>query len=288
MKAKMLLFVCFVTGTLLHAQNNTDISLLMADDTAKSLREVVSASGDMYNRVWHHGPAVENEWVGYRFFFNYSTSIDVYSKTRPGLELKKYKWYPSVQQQNSGAGVDMYKVGKTLGLGGVVLWDNGKIVYPDPVKKRIAKVGKGENTSWMEMISVGVPYKGDTVDIKVKVTVFSGRRDALVEAEELNGRKVQFVTGINCHPGNKVIKKYDRIIVWGVHPEDVAAHPAPMGAAIIYDPECFIKRMDDGNQILLISKPVVRIHTRITSANSKEKELNNLKDFKKYVKKIKY
>ncbi len=278
----------FLPALSVFAQNNTDISLFLKSDSSKYLPEVISETGDMYNLVGHHGPAVENEWVAYRIFFNHSTSIDVYSKTKPGLELKKFRWYPTVEQQESGWGVDMYKVGNTVGLGGVQLWDGEKLVPPDPVTSRIASVGKEGSSSWMEMVSEGIPYKGSTVDIKVKVTVFSGKREALVEAEELNGKKVQFATGINYHKGNKVVNKKNYITVWGIHPEDVAAVPVDMGAAIIFNPEDFSKKLDDGNQILLITHPANKVSTYITSSNMNEQELNTDKKFNKYVKNLKF
>ncbi|NPA36091.1 MAG: DUF4861 domain-containing protein [Chlorobi bacterium] len=267
--------------------NKTDESLYLHSDTSKYLHEIISETGDMFSKVGHHGPAIENEWVAYRFFFNKSTSIDVYSKVKPGLELKKYKWYPNVEQQKNGSGADMYRVGQTVGLGGVQLWD-GKLVPPEPVKVRIAKTGKGKDSSWMEMISKGIPYNGDTVDIVVKVTVYSDRRDAVVEARELNGKKIRFATGINYHPGNKVIMRNDRIIVWGVHPEDVAANPVDLGAAIIFNHDDFVKRVDDGKQILLISKPTDKLKTHITSASVIEKNINTLDKFIKYVEGLKY
>jgi len=269
-------------------QNMTDNSLFLKSDSTTYLEEVISESGDMYTVVGHHGPAVENEFIGLRFFYNPTTAIDVYSKKKPGLELKKFLWYPTIEQQADGAGMDMYKVGPTGGLGGVRLWDGEKIVILDPVSERIAKVGKGDNFSFMEMISKGVKYKGEIVDIKVRVTVFSGKREALVEAEELNGKKVQFSTGVNYHKGNKVVQKNNFIAVWGVHPEDIAGTPLNMGAALIYNPDDFADKKNDGVQIFLISKPANKIKTWITSSNSGESILNTSADFLDYVSKLKF
>jgi len=297
MRSSKLILLSFLMGVIILGScsqqktktvNKTDTSLFLVSDSAKYLNEVISDTGDLYKKVGHHGPAIENEWVAYRFFFNHSTSVDVYSKCKPGLELKQYEWYPSVEQQKNGSGVDMYKVGETVGLGGVQLWDGEKIIFPDPVKTRIARVGKGKSSSWMEMESKGIPYKGDTIDITVKVTVFSGKRDALVEAEELNGKRIQFVTGINYHPENKVITGDKYTIVWGVHPEDVALHPVDLGAAIIINPDDFAKHIDDGQQILFISKPTSKLQTHITSASSMEEEINTLDKFKENVENLNY
>ena len=220
MIALLFCFTCF-------GQNNTDTSLYMKSEKITYLTDIGSESGDLYKTIGHHGPAVENEWMALRIYFSDKVAIDVYSKAKPGLELKKAQWYPTPAQQKEGWGADYYKVASTVGLGGVKLWDGEKIVPLNPVSNRLARVGKTDTTSWMEMISRGVPYKGKKVDILVRVTVFSGKREAKVEAFSLNGDKVQFVTGINYFKDFQTKKGTNYIAVWGKHPEDVAAEIYP-------------------------------------------------------------
>ena len=281
------LFITLILITLnLSAQNCTDVSLFLKSDSTQSLNEVCSETGDLFLKVGHHGPAIENEYLGLRIFFNATTAVDVYSKTKKGLELKKFLWYPNAEQQAEGWGVDMYKVGSTVGLGGIRLWDGKKVVLLDPVTERIARVKKEKNYSYMEMISLGVPYKGDKVDIKVRITVYCDKREAKVEAEEMNGKRIQFVTGINYHKGNKVEKSKNYVSVWGIHPEDVAEHPVNLGAAIVFNPKNFKTQQDDGEEILFISKPNKSIKVWITSANELEDGINTADSFVTYVNKI--
>jgi hypothetical protein len=67
------------------AQNKTDISLAWKG-SGQQESQIESPTGNLYTKLEHHGPAIENEWVGFRMYFDFKTSIDVYSKTRPGLE----------------------------------------------------------------------------------------------------------------------------------------------------------------------------------------------------------
>ena len=154
----------------------------------------------------------------------------------------------------------------------------------NPVTNRLARVGKTATTSWMEMISKGVPYKGKKVDIMVRVTVFSGKREAKVEAFSLNGENVQFVTGINYFKGFETKKGANYIAVWGKHPEDVAAEIIGVGAAIKYNPKDYVKNTDDGTQYLLISKATKHLETEIVSACAKETEINNLDKLEAFIK----
>jgi hypothetical protein len=266
------------------AQNNTDTSLYMKSDKITYLTDIGSETGDLYKTIGHHGPAIENEWMALRIYFSDKVAIDVYSKAKPGLELRKANWYPTAEQQKEGWGADYYKVASTVGLGGVKLWDGEKVVPLNPVTNRLARVGKTDTTSWMEMISKGVPYKGKKVDILVRVTVFSGKREAQVEAVSLSGEKVQFVTGVNYFKDFETKKGANYIAVWGKHPEDVAAEIVPIGAAIMYNPKDYVKNTDDGTQYLLISKPTKTLQTKIISSSAREEELNTLDKLEAYIK----
>jgi len=282
---KKLCIIPFIFGSLIYCQcenkteNKTDISLFMRADSTTYLSEISSESGDLFQTIGHHGPAVENEWVGLRFYFDKKAAIDVYNKTKPGLELKKGRWYPTVEQQKNGWGADYYKAGQTVGLGGVRLWDGEKVVFLNPVTNRTARVVKEDTSSYMELLSEGVPYKNRTVDILVRVTVYSGIREAKVEAFALTDELVQFVTGINYHNGMEVRNHDGLIATWGVHPEDVAAELINIGAAIAYDPSDYIDKQDDGKQILLISKPGKQLTTWISSVSERDEELNTLEKF---------
>ena len=281
---KLSFITALLIGCTCFAQNNTDTSLYMKSDKITYLTDIGSESGDLYQTIGHHGPAIENEWMALRIYFSDKVAIDVYNKAKAGLELKKAQWYPTPEQQKEGWGADYYKVASTVGLGGVKLWDGEKVVPLNPVSNRLARVGKTDTTSWMEMISRGVPYKGKKVDILVRVTVFSGKREAKVEAVSLTGEKVQFVTGINYFKDFQTKKGANYIAVWGKHPEDVAAEVVEIGAAIMYNPKDYVKNNDDGTQYLLISKPTKNLETKIISSSAREEELNTLDKLEAYIK----
>lgn len=263
--------------------------------TAKSLfwkadgvqvEEIFSESGNEYKTVGHHGPAVENTHMALRIYFNDSGAIDVYSKTGRGLELAKYGWYPSTEDQEAyGLGCDEYMVGKTVGLGGIALWDGSREVKLVATKGRRARVGKTRKGTFAEMISYGVPYSGDTVDISVRVDVTSKTRNATVTAEELNGKKVRFLTGVNWHEGAKVSYGEEYICVWGVHPADVSSDPCPVGGGMFFSKSDFDAPEKTDDMVRIISKPASRIKTEIVAASTKEAELNSARRFEAYMEK---
>lgn len=281
---KQLLFILLTafcsTG---FAQNKTDVSLFFKKDKSNYLSEIESESGNLFTKLGHHGPAVENQWLGFRIYFDKKTAIDIYSKAKPGLEIRDKKWYPSKKEQRAGYGADYYKVGKSVGLGGVKLWDGDKIVPLHPVSRRSAKVVTEGDVSYMEMLSEGVAYKGKKVDVSVRVTVYADKREAKVEAFSENGETVQFATGINYFKNLEIVKQDNFIATWGIHPEDVAAEKVKVAAAILFNKNDFEKQVDDGDQHLLISKPTKNMLTWITSANAREPEINT---FEKFIKEV--
>jgi len=250
-------------------KNRTDVSLKWKDSSSQE-SEIRSESGNLYKKLAHHGPAVENEWMGVRIYFDKKCALDVYNKQRAGLELAGASWYPTEEQQQAGWGSDQYKVGPTIGIGGVRLWDNGKVVRLDPVSMRTARVRKEASFSQIEMLSEDVPYKGGTVDILIRVSAFTGIREMKVEAFALCDDPVEFVTGINYWETTDTFEGDQYIGTWGIHPEDVAASPQTIGAAVLYNPGDVAKIVRTDSEILLVSKPTKMLSTWIISACEKE------------------
>lgn len=261
----------------------TACSLFWRSDSLQ-VSEIVSETGNQYKKVGHHGPAVENSHMALRLYFNDSGAVDVYSKTGRGMELEKYKWYPSVTDQTEhGAGCDEYRVGKTVGLGGIALWDGEKEIKLVATKGRTARVGQTKNGSYAEIIAYGVEYMGGNVDISIRIDMNEKNRFAVITASELSGRKVQFLTGVNYHEGQSVIYDDKHIGIWGIHPADVSASPIPIGAGLFYSSRMFPVIEKTKDMVRIISRPLSSVQTKVISASTKEAELNNAKRFMAYM-----
>lgn len=260
----------------------TASSLFLRSDSLQ-VNEIVSEKADMYKKVGHHGPAVENSHMALRIYFNDSGAIDLYSKSGRGMELLEYKWYPTAEQQERGAGCDEYMVGKTVGFGGIALWDGTQEIKLEATKGRTARVGDTSKGSYAEMIAYGVAYKGDTVDISIRIDVTAKSREAKVTAKELSGKSVQFLTGINWHEGERVTVEDGLISVWGVHPANVSSAPIPVGAGMKFNPKKFGKVEKTSDMVRLISMPAKSVSTVIVGASTKEAELNSAKRFEEYL-----
>lgn len=264
-----------------YASAQTAKSLFWRSDSLQ-VAEIVSESGDQYRKVGHHGPAVENSHMALRIYFNDSGAIDLYSKSGRGMELMRYLWYPSEEmRENAGAGCDAYIVGKTVGFGGIALWDGEKEVKLVATKGRTARVGDTKKGSFTEVVAYGVEYCGDFVDISIRIDVSAKSREAVLTAKELSGRKVQFLTGVNHHQGQKVAYGDSYISVWGTHPAKELS--MPVGAGIKFSAKDFPTVEKTEDMVRAISKPESQIRTTLVGASVKEAELNSAKRFETYM-----
>ncbi len=279
-----------LTSQLFVVSAQTDVSLFMKKD--KVQRSVIDTTeADIYKSIGHHGPAIENKYMALRLYFNNSGAIDVYSKAKPGLELRQFAWYPTEKDIQEGSGCDEYRVGKTTGLGGISLWDGQQIiplVATDGRKVAVSKDIKGN--AEMYMISRGVEYKGGKVDIKVTVRMSKDTRTAEIEAECISGQKVTFVTGVNYHKGQQMQVADGRIAVWGIHPGDVVKDPLPIGGAMVYNKRKWNNMSIDNEKGfigIMTTTPVAKARTRVVAACSREDNLNTQEKFFMFVKNLK-
>ena len=278
-----LVAACLLLSCRPAVQRHTFYSLFTRPDSVQ-VERVWEPQGEKV-RISHHGPAVENRYMALRIYFDSRAAIDVYSKS--GLiddELGKWLWYPTAEQQElGGAGCDEYFVGATVGLGGVQLWDGEKEIPLVTTAGRLAQVGRTDTGAFMEMISYGVPYLQDTLDVSLRVEVYDKCRWAGVTVRELGGKPVRFTTGVNYHPGAQVISREGLAAVWGEHPANISDHPVPIGGAIRYKAEEFPTVEDTGKAIRLVSAPLPEFRTQILSASVKEAELNTPQAFFAFV-----
>ncbi len=278
---KKLILVLSALALTYVSMAQTAVSLFWKSDSLQ-VSEVVSETADLYDELGHGGPAVENSHMILRLLFNDSGAVDVYSKSGRGMELARYGWYPTAEQQElERAGADAYEVGNTIGCGGFALWDGEKEVRLVATRGRTARVGETKKGSYVEMTAYGVEYMGGLVDIMVRIDVNVKSRLASVSAKELSGKKVRFLTGVNFHEGQKVIVDKKHVAVWGQHPVEGTAFP--VGAAVLFSDKAFPTVERTGDMVRIISEPAEEVKTRVLASSTKEAELNSAKRFEEYV-----
>lgn len=151
-----------------------------------------------YNQLHHHGPAFENEMVGYRIYFDHRQTIDIYGKYRKGLELKQTQFYPEKEQKAAGYGDDVLWVGQTFGLGALRGWNGKAPQMLEDVEYRTLKiVSRGPLRTIVAVVDEGWNIGSERIDMTILYTLYAGRRDCFVDVTFNKPLpNAQFATGI--------------------------------------------------------------------------------------------
>ncbi|HOI28327.1 MAG TPA: DUF4861 domain-containing protein [Melioribacteraceae bacterium] len=80
----------------------------------------------------YEGPGWESEIVGYRFYLDWRNATDIFGKKMKKLVLKEVGIHDTVANDDSyhkmqDWGMDIFKVGSTLGIGSIGMWNDGKV-----------------------------------------------------------------------------------------------------------------------------------------------------------------
>lgn len=173
------------------------------DKTISKVTEAASPTGDLYNKLHHHGPAFESELVAYRIYFDQKQTIDLYGKYKKQLEVEESQWYPTDAQLAKGFGDDILKVGGSVGVGTLKGWDGKKAVHITPVSNRQALVlATGPVRTVVEMNVTDWEYQNRKIDLKSRYILYAGHRDAEVYNTITKGdcKDLIFCTGVQKMP----------------------------------------------------------------------------------------
>lgn len=116
---------------------------MMLEDKKNKYPKITSleAPGEsyLYNDLYHHGAAWENEVTAYRIYFDQRQNIDIYGKKLRRLELADTHFYTTPEQMKQDYGNDVLWAGNSVGCGSFKGYD-GKPLNIEPVATRGQKV----------------------------------------------------------------------------------------------------------------------------------------------------
>ena len=78
--------------------------------------------------IRYEGPGWESDKVGYRFYLDWRNATDVFGKKVSDMVLKKVGQDGFTYHTMADWGMDVLKVGNSLGIGSVAMWKDGKAV----------------------------------------------------------------------------------------------------------------------------------------------------------------
>lgn len=249
------------------------------DKTISKVTEASSPTGDLYNKLHHHGPAFESELMAYRIYFDQKQTVDLYGKYRKQLEIEESRWYPTDEQLAKGFGDDILKVGGSVAVGTLKGWDGKKAIHIAPVSNRQALVlASGPVRTVVEMNVTDWEYQGRKIDLKSRYILYAGHRDAEVYNTITKGdaKDLTFCTGVQKMPVDTM--KTDNknwIAMWGTDfpvNDTVKYAKQTVGLAVDIPSTYVVKTAEDRVNNLFLVKPDAnkQINYRMTVFAEKE------------------
>ncbi|WP_335964430.1 DUF4861 family protein [Galbibacter sp. PAP.153] len=237
--------------------------------------------------IRYEGPGWESNKVGYRLYLDWRNAIDIFGKKTSEMVL------PNVGQDNfdsyhemSDWGMDILKAGKSLGIGSIGRYIDGKVLHFEKVDSTYAKVENSAATS-----SVYVDYHGwetnqQKIDLSSKLSITPNHRytkHTVTPSKAIEG----ICTGIVKFDDIDLISKKSANGNWAY----MATYgtqtlvPDKLGMAIFYKTTDIENEVEGPDDHLLVFKPTTNaISYYFLGAWEKEKDgITNQADFIEYI-----
>ncbi len=157
--------------------------------------------GEHKDHSWYlryEGPGWESDLVGYRLYLDQRNAVDVFGKTTHDMVLAGVgqDGFDSYHQRQPW-GMDIMKVGKSLGLGSIGMWVDSSAVrveHTDSVTSAIQ--ADGPIYSSIRNRYYGWKTKYDTVNLVSRLGIFAGQRFTVNTLEFNRPLRGKFCTGV--------------------------------------------------------------------------------------------
>lgn len=257
------------------AEVYADLIAKEKDGSRKFVKEASSTKNDMYNAMHHHGVAFESALIAYRIYFDNKSTIDIYGKKKPQLEIAATGWYPTDEQLAAGYGDDILLVSGWVGVGTVKGWNGQKATHIDKFDKRTQRiVSVGNLRAIVESEVQGWQYEGKKIDMTVRYIIYARHRDAVCEitaSEDIEN----LVTGVQRIGGGELLSSNELVGSWGNYfpqPDSVKYGKETAGLGVYVPVQYKGKQVQSGvdNLILMPYKKGEILRFYLTAAALKE------------------
>lgn len=204
----------------------------------------------------YDGPGWESDVIGYRIYWNLDNAMDVFGKSQPILSLDYWATPGVPHNMETKYGIDVLKVGRSIGIGGFGAWIDDRIQKVANVMKDYRIVADGPLRAVVDLEyvywHVGVfpsdtkdfnPKSGKHYDLDVRMSIIAGQKwgQAEIRIRPHSGSPMpELVTGFPRHAGTDLIQDQAAGILgrWGRQAlgDKDAPNAADLGLGVIVDP----------------------------------------------------
>ena len=199
--------------------------------------------------IRYEGPGWESDKVGYRFYLDQRNAIDVFGKKTSDMVLigvgqDGFDSYHNMQPW----GMDIMKVGKSLGLGSIGTWADTVAMRVELTDSVTCSVKDGDLYSTITTNYFGWKTPNDTIDVESILSIHAGTRFTKHELV-VSSNKIPLATGIVKDALAKVYKSEGDKNSWGY----IATYGKQslnndnLGLVVMFSPSDFINFHEDSN-----------------------------------------
>ena len=159
----------------------------------------------------YEGPGWESEKVGYRFYLDWRNAIDIFGKKKDQLILANVGVHDTVAKDDSyhsmqDWGMDIFKVGSTLGIGSFGMWYEGKVNMVSKTDSVYCEIPmNGPIISAVKTNYYGWKVGDEKFNLESKLSITAGSRLTKNELT-ISDNPENLVTGLAKYPGTNFFK----------------------------------------------------------------------------------
>lgn len=233
----------------------TKAALLMSPNRDKSgyapvmkeTRPIIEDPTTTVQSYQMEGPAVENDKIAFRSYFDFRNGKDIFGKITDKISMDSIGTSGNYHDMQYW-GMDILKVGNSLGAGAIGVYDTDDIVRLGETESTTYEfVTEGPVRAAFNLVYKGWDVNGQKLDVTHRLNIFAGkygyRSDVILSSFE--GEK-ELVTGIvNMKLKEKVLLEKDSegFVVMGTHGIQSEKHEKDnLGMAILVPKSTFIEK----------------------------------------------
>ncbi|MBN2424946.1 MAG: DUF4861 domain-containing protein [Calditrichaceae bacterium] len=208
--------------------------------------------------IRYEGPGWESDKVGYRFYLDWRNAVDIFGKKAPEMILQNVglDGFDSYHEM-SDWGMDVLKVGESLGIGSIAMWLNDKaerVAETDSVTCKI--VINGPIQSKIRTNYHGWAIGGLKTDLTSCLTINAGSRLTKCDLR-MSVMPENICTGIVKLDSSNIILSSDENSAWkylATYGKQSLANDK-LGMAVLFNNDDFIKLTADNHSHVVVLQP---------------------------------
>ena len=237
--------------------------------------------------IKYEGPGWESDKVGYRLYLDWRNAIDIFGKkvndmVLPQVGMDGYESYHEI----SDWGMDILKVGSSLGIGTVGYWDGKNAERVAETDSVICEITADEDLySEIVIDYYGWKVADKSVDLQASLSITAGSR-ATHQQITCNKNLDNLCTGIVKLEKTRVFSgdstlAWNYLATWG---EQSLAGDS-LGMAVIFQQKKLQKITEDEYSYVIVLTPENKIvdYYFLAAWEQEPEGIKNYKDFKKYL-----